>query len=216
MKPTPAPRREPRPWPWGKGRSRGRDVAPHVACDVGCPGLARGAPQVVYEGRFLRLRIKDGWEYVERPNCTGAVIIVAVTDQERLVLTEQFRKPVGKPVIEFPAGLIGDKGSGKETYAQAARRELLEEAGYDAKRIVPLVSGPTSSGLTAEVVFLVRALGLRKRGGGGGDGSESITVHEVPLADVAQWLRRQARRGKLVDPKVYVGLYFLTAKGQVR
>jgi ADP-ribose pyrophosphatase len=62
------------------------------------------------------------------------------------------------------------------------------------------------------VVFLVRAIGLKKRSRGGGDCAESITVHEVPLGDVAQWLRRQARRGKLIDPKVYAGLYFLTAK----
>lgn len=174
--------------------------------------MIRNRAQVAYEGKFLRLRIQDGWEYVERPNCTGAVIIVAVTSQGRLVLTEQFRKPVGKPVIEYPAGLIGDEGSGKETYMQAARRELLEETGYDAKRIIPLVSGPTSSGLTAEVVVLVRAMGLTRRARGGGDGAESITVHEVPLAEAARWLRAQARRGKLVDPKVYAGLYFLTAK----
>jgi len=84
--------------------------------------MRRNAPQVAYEGQFLRLRIKDGWEYVERPNCTGAVIIVAVTTAGHLVLTEQFRIPIGKSVIEYPAGLIGDAGAQRETYAQAARR----------------------------------------------------------------------------------------------
>ena len=171
------------------------------------------APRVVSEGKFVRLLIKGGWEYVERPNCTGAVIIVAMTRANTLLLTEQYRIPVGKPVIEFPAGLIGDEGAGQEDLAQAARRELLEETGYEAKRILPLTGGPTSAGLTSELVWLVRAVGLRKRSAGGGDTDERITVHEVPLGDVERWLRQQEQRGALVDPKVYAGLYLLRRQG---
>jgi len=171
--------------------------------------MKRVTPRVVSKGKFVRLLIKSGWEYVERPNCTGAVIIVAVTKANKLLFTEQYRIPVGKPVIEFPAGLIGDEGSGKEDLTQAARRELLEETGYEAKRILPLAGGPTSAGLTNELVWLVQALGLAKRSAGGGEGYERITVHEVPLGDVEAWLRRMEAQGKLVDPKVYAGLYFL-------
>jgi len=176
------------------------------------------APRVVSEGKFVRLLIKDGWEYVERPNCTGVVIIVAMTVDGKLLFTEQFRIPVGKPVIEFPAGLVGDRtgqeaeASGKEDLTQAARRELLEETGYEAKRILPLADGPTSAGLTNELVWLVQAVGLTKRSAGGGEAYERITVHEVPLGKVERWLRRQAQRGKLVDPKVYAGLYLLRRK----
>lgn len=170
---------------------------------------ASSEPVVVAEGKFVRFLVKDGWEYVERPNCTGAVIIVGVTDAGRLVLTEQFRIPVGKPVIEFPAGLIGDEGQGKEDLTQAARRELLEETGYEAKRILPLAGGPTSAGLTNELVWLVQAVGLTKRSAGGGETDERITVHEVPLGEVERWLCQQEQRGKLVDPKVYAGLYLL-------
>ena len=54
----------------------------------------------------------------------------------------------------------------------------------------------------------MRAEGLIKRGAGGGDASEAITVHEVPLADVSTWLRQQTAAGRLVDIKVYAGLYF--------
>ncbi len=165
---------------------------------------------VVAEGKFVRFMVKDGWEYVERPNCTGAVIIVAVTDANRLLLTEQYRIPVGKPVIEFPAGLVGDRrGEETEALETAAIRELLEETGYKAQRILPLASGPTSAGLSNELVTLVRAVGLAKRAAGGGEGYERITVHEVPLGDVEAWLRRMEARGRLVDPKVYAGLYFL-------
>lgn len=172
--------------------------------------MTRVAPRVVSEGKFVRLLIKGGWEYVERPNCTGAVIIVAVTKDGKLLLTEQFRIPVGKPVVEFPAGLVGDRtGQEAETLEVAAIRELLEETGYEAKRILPLAGGPTSAGLTSELVWLVQAVGLARRSAGGGEAYERITVHEVPLDDVETWLRRMEARGKLVDPKVYAGLYFL-------
>lgn len=168
--------------------------------------------RIIAEGKYVRYLVNDGWEYVERPNCSGAVIILAVTDGNRLLFTEQFRIPIGKPVIEFPAGLVGDTDDRAEAVEAAALRELLEETGYAADRILLLASGPTSAGLSAEVVTLVRAVGLKKLSGGGGDSAESITVHEVPLADVESWLRQQEQQGKLVDPKVYAGLYFLNRK----
>ena len=177
---------------------------------VGVKRPTSSAPWVVREGKFVRFLVKDGWEYVERPNCTGAVIIIALTDEGKLLFTEQYRIPVGKPVIEFPAGLVGDRrGEEAEALETAAIRELLEETGYAAERILPLASGPTSAGLSNELVTLVQAVGLVKRAAGGGEGYERITVHEVPLGDVEAWLRRMEARGRLVDPKVYAGLYFL-------
>ncbi|MDP3723944.1 MAG: NUDIX hydrolase [Candidatus Omnitrophota bacterium] len=172
--------------------------------------MTRLAPRVMSEGKFVRLLIKGGWEYVERPNCTGAVIIIALTRDGKLLFTEQERIPVGRPVIEFPAGLVGDRrGEEAEALETAAIRELLEETGYKAQRILPLAGGPTSAGLTNELVWLVQAVGLTKRSVGGGEGYERITVHEVPLGNVEAWLRRMEAQGKLVDPKVYAGLYFL-------
>ena len=175
--------------------------------------MKRVTPRVVSEGEFVRLLIKGGWEYVERPNCTGVVIIVAMTADGKLLFTEQFRIPVGKSVIEFPAGLVGDRtGQETEVLEVAAARELLEETGYEAQQITPLTSGPTSAGLSNELVTLVQAVGLTRRSVGGGEGSERITVHEVPLDEVERWLGQMRDAGKLVDPKVYAGLYFLKAQ----
>jgi ADP-ribose pyrophosphatase len=173
---------------------------------------AKAQHTVLATGRFLRLVAVNGWEYVERVNVTGVVGIVAVTDSRKMLLVEQYRPPLGKRAIELPAGLAGDvSGSETEELADAVRRELLEETGYEASDCESLTEGPSSAGLTNEVIHFFRAMGLKKTGDGGGDHSEDIVVHEVPLESVDAWLRRQARRGLAIDPKIYAGLYFLIA-----
>jgi len=164
----------------------------------------------LHKGKFFAL-VKEGhWEYVDRTNATGAAIIVAVTDEQKLLLVEQYRIPVHARTIELPAGIIGDEpGSGDENHADAARRELEEETGYRAERMEPLTHGPASSGLTSETVTLFLATKLRRVGKGGGVAHEQITVHEVPLNEVHDWLDTRAQAGFLIDSKVYAGLYFL-------
>jgi ADP-ribose pyrophosphatase len=137
--------------------------------------------------------------------------MIAVTPEGRLLLTEQLRLPVGRRVIELPAGLVGDDAAPGESVEAAARRELLEETGYEPGRIIPLAYGPPSAGLSSELVWLVRAADLVKRGAGGGDPTEAITVHEVPTAELIPWLRRQEAASLLVDLKVYAALPFVSA-----
>lgn len=165
---------------------------------------------ILFTGKFLSI-VKEGrWEYAERVNATGAAIIVAVTDERKLLLVEQYRIPVHTRTIEMPAGIIGDEAAhSRESQAEAARRELREETGYDAERMEILTTGPASSGLTSEVVTLFRASGLRRVSAGGGVAHEEIIVHEAPLDDVHAWLEAKARAGLMIEPKVYAGLYFL-------
>lgn len=164
----------------------------------------------LHTGKFLAL-VKEGrWEYTDRTNTTGAAIIVAVTEEQKLLLVEQFRIPVHARTIELPAGIIGDDPATRdEAHAEAARRELIEETGFEAGRIEVLTHGPSSSGLTSETVTLFLATQLRRVGKGGGVVHEDLTVHEVPLSQVHSWLEAKANLGVLVDPKVYAGLYFL-------
>lgn len=170
-------------------------------------------PRLLYEGRFLRLVAKDGWEWVERVNTTGAVVIAAVTEAGQLVLTEQYRIPLAARVIELPAGLVGDvAGTEQEEMAEAARRELLEETGYQADRLEFLTEGPSSAGLATEVYSLFLARRARRVAPGGGEGAEDIQVHVVPLENVHAWLAERRQGGVLVDPKVYTGLYFATRR----
>ncbi len=162
-----------------------------------------------YEGKFIRLVNDNNWEYVERTNCTGVVVIVAMTRQNELIFTEQYRPPVKKHVIEFPAGLVNDLGELKlESNETAAMRELLEETGFQADEMTTLTVGPTSAGLTNELITILLATNCDKIAEGGGDDTESIVVHLVPIANAEQWLKGTEKRGCLVDPKVYAGLYF--------
>lgn len=163
---------------------------------------------VKYEGRFLRLIDHDSWEFVERCNCDGAVVILSLTNERKVLLIEQFRHPIGKNIIEFPAGLVGDSGS-SEKFEVAALRELEEETGYTAEKVTYLTIGPTAPGLSTEMIAFVLAEGLTKISEGGGIGSESIIIHEVPMEDIENWLKQKESEGVIVDLKVYAGLHFL-------
>ncbi len=164
---------------------------------------------VLYDGKYMRMVKQANWEFAQRKNLSGIVGIVAVTDNRKLILVEQYRPPVGKYVVELPAGLAGDvAGSESEDLADAARRELLEETGYEAAEMTYLAAGAASAGMSNEVITLYRATGLKKTGLGEGDGHEQITTHAVPLDGVEAWLAGQVAAGKLVDLKVYSGLYF--------
>lgn len=166
-------------------------------------------PKTLGQGKWLRLIDDGGWEYVERRRTTGIAVIVAVTDAREMLFVEQYRKPVAATCIELPAGLAGDiAGQEDEALLVAARRELIEETGYDAREWEVLSSGPPSAGLSSEIITFVRAEGLKRKGAGGGDDSEEIVVHVVPLRNVRRWLRTKADAGALIDPKVWAGLFF--------
>lgn len=165
---------------------------------------------ILKEGKFMRLVKKGKWEFAERNNCSGIVIIVAMTNEKKVIFVEQYRPPVDKRVIEFPAGLVNDECYPKiESFATAAKRELLEETGYQAQKIIELLKGPASSGSSADVVTMVHAKGLKKVAAGGGNKFESIVVHEVDFKKVDVWLKTMEAKGYLVEPKIYTGLYFL-------
>lgn len=165
--------------------------------------------ETLHEGDWLRLVRRGHWEYAERTHGKGmAVIIIALTPDDRVLFVEQPRIPLGARSIEMPAGLVGDQ-SGEDTLEDAARRELVEETGWEPERVEVLMIGPTSSGMSNERIAFVRASGLARVGGGGGDDSEEITVHEVPRADAPAWLAARMAEGYELDPKLWAGLWML-------
>lgn len=163
--------------------------------------------ETLYQGKFLNMVREGRWEYCERVNQTTAVMIFACTPEGKVLLVEEFRPPIGKQSLCFPAGLSGDEGP--ESDAVAARRELLEETGYEAAGMRYLFTGPSSPGLTSETLSFYLATDLKKVAAGGGVDNENIIVHEAPLDSIDAWLAEQTAAGKSIDPRIYTGLYFL-------
>ncbi len=174
------------------------------------PADADAPVETLFEGRWLSLRKRGRWEYAERNNPGGAVIILAVTPADKVLFVEQYRVSILQNTIEMPAGLVGDLADqGDESAMMAAQRELEEETGYRCRRVEFVHCGPSSSGMSTEMITFVRAWGLEKVGPGGGDETENIVVHEVPRDEAGTWLFARAAEGYSIDPKLFAGLWFI-------
>jgi ADP-ribose pyrophosphatase len=168
-----------------------------------------GEPELLWQGKWLRMMRRGSWEFVERTNAGGiSVIIIAATPEGKLVFVEQTRVPIQCKTIEMPAGLVGDFDA-EESLEVAAGRELLEETGWRASKLEYLMTGPSSAGMSTELMAFIRARELVREHEGGGDESEDIIVHEIDIADAPRWLAQKMAEGYSIDAKVWAGLYFL-------
>ncbi len=157
-------------------------------------------------GRYVSLtRSAEGWECVHRLSISGIVSVIAVTGDRQLILVEQWRPPVGARVLELPSGTAEDD----EPLLHAAKRELLEETGYESSRWSVVADITTSPGLTDEVVRVFRADNARKIGPGGGRDDERIDVRSAGLDQVHEFLGESSDRGLLIDGKVLLAAEML-------
>jgi ADP-ribose pyrophosphatase len=161
------------------------------------------ASQRVYEGRLINLRIdtirlENGRlvkrEIVEHP---GAVAIVALDEDDSVILVRQFRKAAERELLEIPAGTLE---AGEEPMA-CAHRELKEETGYRAERLEPIGSFYPSPGYCTECIRLYLATGLQK-GQSAPEGDELIRTTKVPLSEIPAMVSR----GEICDGKTIAGL----------
>ncbi|MEO8187442.1 MAG: NUDIX hydrolase [Burkholderiaceae bacterium] len=162
--------------------------------------------RVAFEGAFLRLyvdrvRSADGHvgtrEYVRHP---GAVMIVPLFSDGRVVLERQFRYPLKRTAIEFPAGKI-DVG---ERPIQCARRELLEETGYRAGKWSYLGGLHNAIAYSDEKIEMFLAEELVHEGASL-DAGETMQVFTEPWQRLLQWVRE----GTVTDVKTMVGVMWL-------
>ncbi len=137
----------------------------------------------------------------------GAVVVVPVLDDQRLVMIRNYRYTVERELWEFPAGTTEPDEEPIET----ARRELEEETGYRARTITPLTSFYTSPGFCTEFMYAFVATGLAHVGQNL-QGSERIVVETVPMSEV----RRRLLAGEFMDGKTIavLGRYLLEMGGR--
>ena len=163
----------------------------------------RVTSEAVFDGALLHVRrdtvrLPDGSlatrEYVVHP---GAVLIVPVLPDGRLVVERQFRYPVGKVFIEFPAGKV-DPG---EAGIDAAKRELVEETGYAASTWTPLGRVHPVVGYSSEAIDFFVAEGL-VHVGSKPDNCEFLEIITMSVDDMLGVLDR----GEITDAKTVAAL----------
>ena len=165
--------------------------------------------EVMWQGDWITAKRRGKWEYVARARGIRAAVILPL-DGDHVILVEQYRVPVGARVLELPAGLIGDEaGAEGEDPLDAARRELVEETGWQPGSVEVLLVGPTSAGMSNERIAFVRARNLKKVGDGGGVDNEDIVVHAVPRKQAPAWLMRKHAEGFELDLKLWAGLWMI-------
>ena len=123
----------------------------------------------------------------------GAVCVIPVLDDGRVVVERQFRYPVEKVLTEIPAGKLDSPDEDPE---EAARRELREETGYTCDRLIPLGAFYPAPAYSSEKIHMFLALGLHK-GEQELDEDEFLNVKKIPLRSLAE----QAVKGRLPDIK---------------
>jgi ADP-ribose diphosphatase len=128
----------------------------------------------------------------------GFAAVVPVTDAGDVVLVRQWRQPLGAFTLELPSGGV-DAG---EEPGRAARRELFEETGYRAEKLVHLTSVHTSTGRSTEVCHLFRCAAVRDERGPRPEPTEFITVVELPFEEAL----RMVSEGKVTDAPTVLGL----------
>jgi ADP-ribose pyrophosphatase len=157
----------------------------------------------VFEGRLIKVRVDtvataDGHhavrEIVEHPD---AVVMVALDADDNVLLVDQFRTPLGKNLLEIPAGVI-EKSEDTET---AVIREMQEETGYKPQKLVFLAGFYTAPGFSTEYLHLYLATDLIPSPLRAED-TAGIVLVRVPVSQIIELITS----GRIQDAKTIAGL----------
>ncbi len=151
-----------------------------VDCDIRTP-----------QGKVLPRQI------LEHPGC---VVIIPRSKSNKYVLVRQYRFPLGKHLWEFPAG---GKETG-ETFAAAAKRELMEEIGMRPGRLKKLMAFYPTPGVSGEKMHVFLATDLQPAAAQK-DEDEEFEVREFSLAEIGRMIWKK----KIIDGKTLIGYFYL-------
>ena len=160
----------------------------------------------IYDGKVISLRIDKiqlssgdvfEREVIEHP---GAVAMLPFLDDGRLLLIKQYRHPVGEVLFEIPAGTLHKNEDPKD----CARRELIEETGYEAGKLEELISCFLAPGYSSEKIHLFHASDLR-RVGESPDIDEMIELYPISIEKVQEMIKT----GEITDAKTISGISYL-------
>lgn len=171
--------------------------------------------QKIFDGKIISLQVDD----VELPNGKtakrelikhpGAVAIIALTEENKLVLVEQYRKALDRTIVEIPAGKL-EKG---EEPSQCAKRELEEETGYECKTLELVSSFYTSPGFADEIVHVFLAKGLRKKENAAGlDEDEFVNLLEWTLDEALQAIEKK----QIYDAKTMFAVQYIQLQEELK
>lgn len=174
--------------------------------------------ETAFNGKYLRFKRKhfitkkgrrDVWEFLERKLSFGpSVIIFALTEKKEVLIEKIYRVPFENWVLELPAGNQDRKG---ESEKETARRELLEETGYKAKKMTLILKGPISSSIIREEVSYYFAPDVELKARPSREDVEEIEVLKVPIGKLVDFILNQSSEIR-VDPKILTILPILKKK----
>jgi len=169
--------------------------------------------QSIFNGKVISLKVDEVTlpngktskrEIINHP---GAVAIIAVTTDNKIILVEQYRKALERSIIEIPAGKL-EPGELPEL---TARRELEEETGYGCNELTYLQSFATSPGFADEIIHLFVARGLYKiEDGAATDEDEFVELLEVKIEEAERMVAEQ----KIYDAKTAFAVLWLKLNQQ--
>jgi ADP-ribose pyrophosphatase len=165
----------------------------------------------IFSGKVISLQVDevklpDGKsskrEIVKHP---GAVAILAVTSENKIIMVEQYRKALEQSIVEIPAGKLEP---GEEPITTAIR-ELEEETGYQCEKMEPIISFYTSPGFADELIHLFLAEGLsKKKNAAACDEDEFVEVIELSLEEAQRYIKEK----KIYDAKTAYAVQYLQLK----
>ena len=162
------------------------------------------ASELIFDGKILHVYRDD----IALPNGKpaerelirhiGAVCVIPITDDGMAVMERQYRYPVGEVLLEIPAGKLDSKD---EDHEEAARRELAEETGYEARELIPLGKFYPACAYSDEAIWMYLAKGLT-----GGqrhpDEDEFLDVELIPLTELVEMVLE----GRIPDAKTQLAI----------